>query len=181
MNSTAVALATARQGVRTSQYYFGTGDFNTGFGGNFDCFGFAFCKCYGVKRHRPGFNVGPWATVSDDLNCNSAIEDAQHKRELFEEVRNLSQVLPGDLIAYPTFYQDDHPHIGHIAIVDAVTPNPQHYSDLMVIQCCGPNGRKPGILRTNGSHWDQYDFSVKPEHRTHILRPKQTSEMVATV
>jgi hypothetical protein len=51
-----------------------------------DCAGFAISWCYKLPRHRQGFNAGPRATVSDDLNCNSAIEDADHKRELFERV-----------------------------------------------------------------------------------------------
>lgn len=178
MNSVAEALNIARSAVGTSEYWLGTGDAATPLGGRFDCFGFAFNKCYGVRRHRPGFNSGPWATVSDDLNCNSAIEDAQHKQELFQEV-TLGPVLPGDLLVYPSFYLKDaaggtHKYIGHIAIVNAVPDKFIHYSDLTVIQCCGPNGRKPGILHTSGAHWDQHDHVwPKPEHRTRILRPKQ--------
>src|SRR5215831_17450620 len=65
-----------------------------------DCAGFAISWCYKLPRHRAGFNAGAWASVADDLNCNSAIEDADHKMELF--VRATGAVQPGDLIAYPT-------------------------------------------------------------------------------
>ncbi len=76
------------------QYWLGTGDWkpnatdvpwttNNGGTGS-DCAGFAISWCYKLTRHRPGFNVGSWSSCSDDLNCNSAIEDAEHAGELFE-------------------------------------------------------------------------------------------------
>jgi hypothetical protein len=188
VNDAQTAVETARRLVGTGVYHLGTGDCDTPVGGNSDCFGFAFCRCYNVRRHRPGFNRGAWSTVEDDLNCNSAIEDAEHKQELFQLVKNISDVQPGDLLAYPTFWVRGvapkmsmssplHQFIGHIAIVQyqkAQNAVPAHFSDLMVAQCCGPNGRKPGILSTDGSHWDQHDHTwPKPEHRTRILRVKQ--------
>ena len=47
-----------------------------------DCAGFAVCWCYKVVRHQPGFNAGAWATVSDDINVDSVIEDARHDQAL---------------------------------------------------------------------------------------------------
>src|SRR6266404_8046742 len=47
-----------------------------------DCAGFAICYAWKIVRHRPGFNAGFWASVEDDVNVNSAIEDGRHKREL---------------------------------------------------------------------------------------------------
>lgn len=182
MRTATEALAIARTMINTGTYYLGTGDADSPPHGEYDCFGFAFCKCYGVKRHRPGFNDGDWATVSDDLNCNSAIEDARHKKELFSEVPSIPLIQPGDLLAYPTFRLKDHDgvwhtgawhtYIGHICIVDWVPKNPRRYAELDVIQCHGPNGRSPGIVRTDGSIWDQHD-AVWPlqQHRTAILRP----------
>jgi hypothetical protein len=178
MNTPEMAVSFARQRINTGTYWLGTGDCDTPLGGRSDCFGFAFNFCYGIRRHRPGFNAGPWASVSDDLNCNSAIEDAQHKQELFTEVPDLANVQLGDLLAYPTFrLRDEHgvPHqyIGHICIVDYIPKNgARYYGDLGVVQCCGPNGHQPGIIGTDGSHWDQHNHVWPlPQHRTHILRP----------
>lgn len=170
------AVTVARSLVGTGTYELGTGDCDTPIGGKSDCFGFAFNRCYGVRRHRPGFNVGPWASVSNDLNCNSAIEDADHHREMF--VRAQRPEL-GDLIAYPTIRLPEHmgPWIGHIAIVvdvsrvlewDPATPD---WSLLGVVQCAGPNGRHPAILATSGSGWNGHDLTwPKAAHRTALLR-----------
>lgn len=170
------AVTVARSLVGTGVYELGTGDCDTPIGGPSDCSGFAINRCYGLRRHRPGFNVGSWATVSDDLNPNSAIEDSDHHRELF--VRADRPQL-GDLLAYPTIRLPGHlsPWIGHIAIVvdvsrviewDPATPD---WSLLGVVQCCGPNGRRPGVIETNASHWNGHDMTwPKPEHRSALLR-----------
>lgn len=172
------AVTVARSLVGSGVYWLGTGDFDTPVGGRSDCFGFAFCRCYGVKRHRPGFNVGDWASVTDDLNCNSAIEDADHHRELFVRVISGPPRI-GDLLAYPTFHLPGHdkPWIGHIAIVvgadrllewDWARPT---WSFLDVAQCAGPDGRSPGIIASSAHHWDEHDHDwPKFEHRTALLR-----------
>ena len=177
------ALNEARRLTGKGVYILGTGDWNTPDDGAYDCFGFALNKCYGVKRHRPGFNHGPWATVEDDLNCNSAIEDARHKKELFEEVPSLNDVQAGDLIAYPTFRLKDengvwHQYIGHIGLVEWRPFGPlRGFRDLHIIQCHGPNNRRPGIVATDGMIWDNHDHVwPKQEHRTAILRPIQGRE-----
>lgn len=178
-NSAAKAVEIAHSLVNTGVYRLGTGNRDTPKGGESDCFGFAFDKCYGVLRHRPGFNHGPWASVEDDLNCNSAIEDSEHKQELFLP---LSRPEPGALLTYPTIRMKSpdgvvHQFIGHVAIIVKVPaewdPAISRYAELDVIQCCGPNGRKPAILLTNASHWDNHDkLWPKPEHRTKILKVK---------
>lgn len=169
------ALAMVGRGV----YRLGTGDLDSNDDDPRDCFGFAVCECYGIRRHRPDFNRGPWASVEDDLNCNSAIEDADHHRELFVRARRPDL---GDLLAYPSFTIVDsngvpHKFIGHIAIVTGVTrmlewdaARPQWHL-LDVAQCAGPNGRTPGVLATTAAHWDDHDrMWPKPEHRTALLR-----------
>lgn len=173
------AVTVARSLVGHLTYWLGTGDCDTPTDGRSDCFGFAFDRCYGVRRHRPGFNVGPWASVTDDLNCNSAIEDADHHRELF--VRADRPQL-GDLLAYPTFTIVDmngasHHFIGHVAIIIGVSrmlewdPAAPQWRLLDVAQCCGPNGRTPGVLATTAAHWDDHDkMWPKPEHRSALLR-----------
>src|SRR5262245_49816365 len=77
------AVEIARELVGHMTYQLSTGDCDTANWGRSDCAGFAICRCYGLRRHRPGFNRGAWSSVEDDLNCNSAIEDADHHRELF--------------------------------------------------------------------------------------------------
>jgi len=166
------AVEIAHHLTGTGIYWLGTGNWNTPEGGKSDCFGFAVNKCFNIVRHRPGFNKGPWATVSDDLNCNSAIEDSEHKRELFVPVTG--QLREGDLIAYPTIHLQGKQFIGHIAIVvkvpddwDFGTP----YNRLTVVQCAGPNGRSPAITLTNAAHWDNHDRTwPKSEHRTKLIR-----------
>lgn len=165
------ALSMVGRGV----YQLGSGDIGSNNDDPRDCFGFAYNECYGVPRHRPGFNRGPWATVEDDLNCNSAIEDADHHGELFERVQTPA---PGILLAYPTIYLHGHPpFIGHIGIIVGVSRclewdhDQPRYSLLDVVQCHGPNGLKPGIVKTDGSVWDHHDsLWPKPEHRSALIR-----------
>lgn len=177
----AAAVAQARALVGRGVYQLGTGDHTSKGDDPRDCFGFAVCELYGIKRHRPGFNTGPWATVTDDLNCNSALEDAEHDQELFELAFTPA---PGILLAYPTIRLrgDDgalHTFIGHIGIVTGVSrclewdrENPD-YALLDVVQCSGPNGRRPGIRATDGSVWNRHDeVWPKSEHRTRMLRVK---------
>jgi hypothetical protein len=143
-----------------------------------DCAGFAISWCYKLRRHRPGFNVGAWSSVSDDLNCNSAIEDADHEGDLFERV---TTPAPGVLLVYPTIRLVGHPNpwIGHVAIVTSVVRCREwdnerpDYSLLDVAQCCGPNGRGPAVIASDGSIWNHHDHTwPKPEHRTVMLRVK---------
>ncbi|MES2170577.1 MAG: hypothetical protein V4479_07625 [Actinomycetota bacterium] len=170
------ALALVGHGV----YQLGTGDVDSTIDGPRDCFGFAYCECYGVRRHRQGFNRGPWASVEDDLNVNSAIEDADHARELFDRVVAGPPHL-GDLLAYPTFSLpvggQRKTWIGHIAIVTGVSRllewdwTRPTWGELDVVQCRGPNGARPGIVATTAAHWDGHDLTwPKPEHRSVLLR-----------
>lgn len=139
-----------------------------------DCAGFALSWCYRIKRHRPGYNRGSWATVTDDLNCNSAIEDAEHGRELFELVTG--PIQPGDLLTYPTFKAGilGKRFIGHVGIVTGVSRwngQPGRYDLLDVAQCCGPNGRSPAVLATDGHVWAHHDAVwPQPSRQTRVLR-----------
>ena len=182
----AVARAIDRVRARDGQYELGTGDYrprngvdlpwteNGGPSGS-DCAGFAECWCYGIERHRPGFNTGPWSSCADDLNCNSAIEDAQHEKDLFTLVTDAPQ--PGDLIAYPTIYLQGKEFPGHVCIVvstaralafDLSKPD---WSLLDVAQCCGPDGRSPAVIASDGSIWNQHDHLWPlPQHRSWLLR-----------
>ncbi len=168
------------------QYVLGTGDYlgeslppwtyrGTLLGS--DCAGFAMCWAYKLPRHRKGYNVGSWSTVSDDINCNSGIEDAQHARDLFELVVGSPQ--PGDLLTYPTFTVSYKRFIGHVGIVVGVSralewdPAMPQYDLLDIAQCKGPNERKPAVVATDGSVWAHHDtLWPKPQHRTVVLRAR---------
>lgn len=181
----AVARAAAMVG-KGGQYLLGTGDYHPGLedtpwtqqGGSADwgsdCAGFAISWAWKLRRHRPGFNVGPWATVADDINSDSALEDSLHKKELFTWV---AQPQPGDLLIYPSIHLGGKRFIGHVGLVEvapaAWDPRAPNYSLLTIIQCHGPNHSRPGVVRTDGSIWAHHDsIWPKPEHRTSIVRPR---------
>lgn len=187
------AVQIAESQVGHAVYQLGTGDSTDKPDDPTDCAGFAISRCYGLRRHRPGFNRGDWASVSDDLNSNSAIEDAEHHMELFlpvwadmgskQSYSSFDVPESGDLIAYPTFRLPGHPQhwIGHVAIVTAVPPEwdwtCSRWRDLTIVQCCGPNGRRPGINKTGGGHFDVHDqMWPKPEHRTRLIRVRQDAK-----
>lgn len=152
----------------------------------FDCNSFAVRYCYGIPGHRPGYNRG-WradplfpsgASVVDDINSNSLIEDAFHLRELARHVSDHPQV--GDLLAYPTISLPGSgagPWIGHVAIVvgcsraatfDVARPD---YSMLDIVECIGPDGRTPAIRRSNGGVFDHHSVTwPKPQHMSRLLR-----------
>lgn len=163
-------------------YYLGTGDADgpttrrDGKRGR-DCAGAALCEAFGIPRHRPGFNRGRWATVSDDINTNSAIEDSEHARDLWEPVTG--DALPGDVVAYPTIYVRKLTgkllrFIGHVQMIVKVPTGwtPAHgFASLQVVHCHGPDGRVPGVTISDGGACDRHDEQWgKPQHRTKVLR-----------
>lgn len=187
---------TAAEAVRRAQsiaynggeYRLGTGDYSPMMGRDnpwtwrdrnygSDCAGFAICWAWKLHRHRPGFNIGPWATVSDDINCNSAIEDGLHKGELFLTMAPGTRPVPGDLITYPTIYLRGHEFVGHVGLVEFVPADykaGEGWHRLQILQCHGPNGFKPGVVRTDGSIWDHHDAVWPlPAHRTQLVRPRE--------
>lgn len=138
---------------------------------------FACCFCWKLEAHQPGYNHGAWATVSDDLNYNSLLEDGEHARELCEVVDDTTEhPKPGDIIAYPTIELQGHTFIGHGALVIAVPTDyrpDEGFHRLTILQVCGPNGRGPAILKTDGTVFDHHTATwPKPEHRTRLVRMK---------
>jgi hypothetical protein len=148
-----------------------------------DCAGFAICWAWKLRRYRPGFNQGSWSSVVDHINCNSALEDGLHTKKLFETLPEGAQLRPGDLITYPTIYVKvdgkKRQFVGHVGLVELV-PLDFKYGDwrrLGIIQCHGPNGYKPGVVRSDGSVWAHHDtLWGKLEHRTRIVRPHDRPE-----
>lgn len=177
-----VAVARAYKYANHGMYLLGTGDCD--YSGNAsDCAGYAICYCWGLRRHQLGFNVGSWATVSDDINTDSCIEDAENLKEIFEFPAYPAR---GDLIVYKTIHLQGHkPWIGHVGIITNVpvgwTPGSGQYHRLDVIQCRGPNGARPGIVCTDGSVWDHHDSvwshgpdgTYFPDRVTKIVRVKR--------
>lgn len=138
---------------------------------------FAVLFCYKLFAHRPTFNAGPWATVADDINYNSAIEDAEHAQELFVPVSG--PPMPGDIICYPTFRiaGEQYPHIGHGAIVLSVAraaafdPTAPSYSMLDIAHCHGPPMRGPAITRSTGALFDLHSTNwPQPGRKSRLLR-----------
>lgn len=181
----AVARCLALVDRRDGQYVLGTGNWNPDtdvpwttrdglLGG--DCVT-VFCHGFKVKRRRPGYNRGPWATISDDINCNSLIEDADHPDENDLTERILRPEI-GALLTFPSVYKNGRRiSIGHIEIVvgidrclewDVTAPD---YSLLDVVAIRGPNGRKPAAVRGTGAAFNRHDkLWPKPAHRTCMLR-----------
>lgn len=173
-------------------YYLGTGDYRPGAAADApwtaapdgtlasDCAGFAISWCFKLPRHRPGYNRGAWASVSDDLNTNSALEDAKHAGDLFELVDDGAALAPGDLLMYPTIRVtgDDgklHTFIGHVQLV--IDPRGAvgggHFTTCVVAHCHGPNLRSPGVTISDGSVMDVHNQTwPKPEHRAYAVRTK---------
>jgi len=165
-----------------------------------DPFGVVGCDCwgairfaYGLPSHLPGFNKNAYPRfdildVEDDINANSAIGDARHTRALFVEIASPGEpIRPGDILTYPTIMLVDRLKtnwilnddstirrwIGHGAIVvDAWGSTVgKSFSNIQILQCYGPNDRRPAICQTDGSVFDHHD-SIWPnfEHRTTVLR-----------
>jgi hypothetical protein len=138
---------------------------------------FACCFCYKLPAHRGGFNKGTWASVSDDLNYNSAIEDSEHDRELFVPVDGPPAI--GDILCYPTIWLSGHlePWIGHGAIVVGVSraanfdPIAPKFSLLDIVHCHGPPMVGPAITKSDGTVFDAHSMRwPKLEHRSRLLR-----------
>lgn len=153
----------------------------------FDCTSFCIRYGYGLDGHRPGYNrgwkedwcTGATSTVVDDINSNSAVEDARcGARELFELVTGAPRL--GDIIAAPTIRLDGHPDpwIGHAVIVSGIDraerrwdPFDPQFALLDVIECRGPNKRNPAIRATNGTWFDARGMDwPKVQHRPWLLR-----------
>ena len=195
-------------------YYLGTGDFDPaspnmpwstrkdGKKGS-DC-RVACCFAYEIPAHRRGYNGdyadqtgkivhAPWATVSDDVNYNSLIEDAEHEQDLCVIVADDLQV--GDILCYPTIQLRTHDAsgvegdwlrnpdgsiktwIGHGMMLAQVPPigwtRASGWSALQVLQCHGPDGRTPAVVATDAHALDIHDATWPlPQHCTKVVRMK---------
>ncbi len=167
-----------------SEYQLGTGTFPD-VQPQMDCVGFAVNRCFQLPRHRPGFNkhtaqlapdLAAQLDVEDDINCNSMIGDALTDQDLCEIV---TTPAPGCLLVYPTIHLAGHPlpFVGHVAIIVSVARcstfdvDRPDYSLIDTVQCCGPNGRKPGVLALPGDAFAEHAMLwPKPEHTARMIR-----------
>lgn len=128
-----------------------------------DCAGAAISYAYRLFRHRPGFNRQPGASVTDDLNVDSILEDSDVRRGGALELGELVNVpAPGILLITPTirippkgFHEP-----GHVRMVlDASKWKPEapRWTDVVYLECCGPPGRAPGVIRNTGGSVDRWD------------------------
>jgi hypothetical protein len=173
---------------RTEPYVLGTGDYR-GIGRDpwttrkdgkrgCDCWGLI-AHAYRLPRHRPGYNKGKWATVSDDMNCDSAIEQAEHITD--DPVWALAGPQPaiGDVLVWPSIRGPDRKRlrIGHVAIVVAVPAEwaPERWDWLTVVQC--QSSRQPAIMRGPGSAWrgrETWRGATDTRWRSRLLRVRET-------
>lgn len=182
-------LELAELGNTTHPYWLGTGDFvvegrgpwttNNG-GTGCDCHGLI-CYAFKTRRHRPGHNAGPWSTVVDWQNCDSAIEDAEHEQDLWIPVPESDVPRPGDIAAWPSIYVvGKRVRIGHVMIIESTARlvewdwSAPSWELLDGIHVCGPNGRRPAAVRTTGAMWAGRErppgLAADPRYRSRILR-----------
>ena len=139
------------------------------------------CDCWGLvawayrqPRRRVGYNKGRWATVSDYVNCDSAIEAAEHGA-----AGSLWCVVEaprvGDLLVWPSVRGPGghRVRIGHVGIVAGVPAEwaPGGFELLDVVQCQA--SKRPAIMRGTGASWrgrETFRGKTDAAWRTRILR-----------
>jgi hypothetical protein len=128
-----------------------------------DCAGAAISYAFRLTRHRVPFNRQSHATIEDDINVDSIIEDADPARGGRGELGELvTTPAPGILLLTPTIKIPEKNFIepGHVRlIIDASRWNPSapRWADVVYLECRGPNGRKPGVVRNTGESVDEHD------------------------
>lgn len=173
---------------RRERYVLGCGDYEPGaardepfttnkLGHGCDCWGLAGAWAYKLPRHRPGYNKGPWATVSDDINCDAAIEQAEHAAAADRLWEVVDRPRPGHLLVYPSIRDDSGKRIriGHVGIVVDVPaewdPKGPQYGLVTVVQCQAT--RAPAIIKGPGTAWfgrEHFRGMINTAWRTRILR-----------
>lgn len=142
----------------------------------FDCWGFADAWSYDHPRHDPGFNVGPWATVQNDRNCDSAIEDAEHTRQRYAVI---DRPELGCLLVMPSVRDPKTKkriRIGHVWITSSIASvlewDPAHpqYQLLETLQCQA--SKSPAVRLGAGPLHDGRTFrgETRDEWRIRMLR-----------
>jgi hypothetical protein len=138
----------------------------------YDCWGFAWSYCYEEPRTVKGFNRGnPKATVVDAINCDSAIEEAEHFGHFFWPV-DIAHI--GDLLVMPSIRENGkRVRIGHVWIVTGVpAESPTTLAEYETVQCSPP---RPAIKLGPGPKSDGRTWrgKTRDEWRIRILRVVQ--------
>ena len=173
---------------RRGQYVWGTGHYdpkhpellgmttNNGLEG-WDCAGAAISYAYRLDRTRVPFNRQPHATVEDDINVDSILEDADPDRGGQQELGEIVTIpAPGVLLLTPTIRLPEKHFVepGHVRLILDATrwrPEKPRWADVVYLECRGPNGRKPGVVRDTGESVDVHDrLWPKPQHRAAMVR-----------
>lgn len=136
----------------------------------YDCWGFAWSHCYEEPRTVAGFNKGPWATVTDAINCDSAIEEAEHVGKTFQVV---DAPHVGDLLVMPSIRDKNGKRIriGHVWIVTGVPAEaPATLAEYETVQCQASS--KPAIKLGPGPKSDARTFKglTDEDWRIRVLR-----------
>lgn len=145
-----------------------------------DCSAFAIRFGLKLSGYRPGFGRGPGSHVEDSLNSDSALYDALHAREIFEHVDG--PPTEGDLLIIPSRFDRDtgkRTGIGHVMATvrnralewdHKMLPRPWHLVD--VVQCRGPNGKRPGVIESSAEYCAVHDskWLRVPEMWTQVIR-----------
>lgn len=143
------------------------------------------CDCWGyiswalkLPRHVPGFNRGSWASVSDDANCDSCIEDSEHQQQMFMPA---PRPEPGDLLVFPSVRDPETKRrirIGHVGIVVDVSrclewdPKTPAYDRLEVVQCQAST--RPAVKKGSGAGWlnrEHFKGRMNPAWWSRVIRP----------
>jgi hypothetical protein len=121
----------------------------------FDCWAVADSYAYDNPRTDPGFNAGPWATVTDDRNCDAAIEEAEHIGKHYQVIDTPEL---GCLIVMPSI-RDKHGtriRIGHVwhavGVPEVWVPSRPRYDTIDTVQCQARTS--PAIKRGPGPKGD---------------------------
>lgn len=135
-----------------------------------DCAGAAISHAFMLTRHRPGFNRQRYATVEDDINVDSIIEDADADHGGHQELGELVTAPdPGVLLLTPTIRIPAKGFVepGHVRmIIDASkwSAAAPRWADVVYLECKGPPKRAPGVVRNAGESVDQWD-ATWPTHK----------------
>lgn len=145
-----------------------------------DCSAFAIRFGLKLRGSRPGFGRGPGARVTDAINSDSALYDAIHNHEIFELVAG--PPIEGDLIVIPSYFDPKTGKritIGHVLATrrnralewdHKLLPRPWHLVD--VVQCRGPNGKRPGVVESTAEVCARHDakWVQMPAMWTQVIR-----------
>ena len=186
----AAAVNRALSLVGTGTYVLGTGNYVPQNGGDdtkpwtrHHKSGLVGCDCWGLvasafrqRRHRPGYNKG--GSVSDDINVDSAVEDARGfggqkpREELWRLLRADEHPIAGDLAVWPSIRVGGaRLRIGHVGILIASTTYwSGKFADLQLVQCSSQRPFGAAVRVSSAAAWDNRNVSKIPPFKRESWR-----------